>query len=291
MRSMTGYGKGSASQDGRTVTVEIKTVNHKFFDWSMKMPKGFLFAEDDAKKAVAAVVARGHADVFLTYAQEQGQTAEYRIDVRLAAKYVAAAKELAEAAGVPCDVTAASLMKNSDILALEYAEADDEELKNLVMTALGDALEGLLAMRVREGKALAEDIASKLDSMRLSVDAIENVAPDVEDEYRRKLTARTTELLGSSVADMGRVATEVALFADKCAVDEEISRLKAHIAAMRGYLKAEGPVGRKLDFLVQEMNREANTIGSKANDLRITEEVLKLKNDIEKIREQAQNVE
>ena len=168
---------------------------------------------------------------------------------------------------------------------------DDEELKNLVMTALGDALEGLLSMRVREGEALAEDIASKLDSMRLSVDAIENVAPDVVDEYRRKLTARITELLGSSVADMGRVATEVALFADKCADDEEISRLKAHIAAMRGYLKAEGPVGRKLDFLVQEMNREANTIGSKANDLRITEEVLKLKNDIEKIREQAQNVE
>lgn len=291
MRSMTGYGKGSAEADGRTVTVEIKTVNHKFFDWSMKMPKGFLFAEEDAKRATAARVSRGHADVFISYEQQEAESAEYRTDVRLAAKYVAAVKELADAVGVQYDLGAYALAKNPDILSLETVKADDEALRKLLLEALDGALDGLVAMREREGAALRADISSKLDSIAASVVRVEKLAPDVVEEYRKKLTARITEALGSGVADMARVATEVALFADKCAVDEEISRLKAHVAAMRGYLEAEGPVGRKLDFLVQEMNREANTIGSKANDLRITEEVLGLKNDIEKIREQAQNVE
>ena len=291
MRSMTGYGKGSAEADGRTVTVEIKTVNHKFFDWSMKMPKGFLFAEEDAKRATAARVSRGHADVFISYEQQEAESAEYRTDVRLAAKYVAAVKELADAVGVQYDLGAYALAKNPDILSLETVKADDEALRKLLLEALDGALDGLVAMREREGAALRADIFSKLDSIAASVARVEKLAPDVVEEYRKKLTARITEALGSGVADMARIATEVALFADKCAVDEEISRLKAHVAAMRGYLEAEGPVGRKLDFLVQEMNREANTIGSKANDLRITEEVLGLKNDIEKIREQAQNVE
>ena len=291
MRSMTGYGKGEAEANGRSVTVELKTVNHKFFDWNTKMPKGFLFAEDEAKKAVAKEVARGHVDVYITVRQTEAQAAEYRADVALASKYVAAAKELSEAVGVPFDIGALALAKNPDILALETVEADDEELKALLMTALSDALKGLVVMRENEGEALRRDITEKLDSMSVSVQKVAELAPAVVEEYRKKLTARITELLGSAVADMSRVATEVALFADKCAVDEEISRLKAHIAAMRGYLAADGPVGRKLDFLVQEMNREANTIGSKANDLDITREVLSLKNDIEKIREQAQNVE
>lgn len=291
MRSMTGYGKGEAEANGRSVTVELKTVNHKFFDWNTKMPKGFLFAEDEAKKAVAREVARGHVDVYITVRQTEAQAAEYRADIALASKYVAAAKELSEAVGVPFDIGALALAKNPDILALETVEADDEELRSLLMTALSDALKGLVAMRENEGEALRRDITEKLDSMSASVQKVAELAPAVVEEYRKKLTARITELLGSAVADMSRVATEVALFADKCAVDEEISRLKAHIAAMCGYLEADGPIGRKLDFLVQEMNREANTIGSKANDLDITREVLSLKNDIEKIREQAQNVE
>lgn len=291
MRSMTGYGKGEAEENGRSVTVELKTVNHKFFDWNTKMPKGFLFAEDEAKKAVAREVARGHVDVYITVRQTEAQAAEYRADIALASKYVAAAKELSEAVGVPFDIGALALAKNPDILALETVEADDEELRSLLMVALSDALKGLVVMRENEGEALRRDITEKLNSMSASVKKVAELAPAVVEEYRKKLTARITELLGSAVADMSKVATEVALFADKCAVDEEISRLKAHIAAMRGYLEADGPIGRKLDFLVQEMNREANTIGSKANDLDITREVLSLKNDIEKIREQAQNVE
>lgn len=291
MRSMTGYGKGQASADGRKVTVEIKTVNHKFFDWSMKMPKGFLFVEDDAKKTVATAVNRGHIDVFVTYEQEAATASEYSVDRALAEKYVAAARELADATGVEFDVTAYALMKNPDVVSLKVADFDDVTLKNLVLTALGEALGNLVAMREKEGASQVVDITEKLDSMQSSLDLIKKYAPEVVGDYRKKLTARITETLGSAVADMSRVATEIALFADKCAIDEEITRLGVHIATMREYLTYTDPVGRKLDFLVQEMNREANTIGSKANDLRITEQVLKLKNDIEKIREQAQNVE
>lgn len=291
MRSMTGYGKGQASADGRKVTVEIKTVNHKFFDWSMKMPKGFLFVEDDAKKTVATAVNRGHIDVFVTYEQEAATASEYSVDRALAEKYVAAARELADATGVEFDVTAYALMKNPDVVSLKVADFDDETLKNLVLTALGEALGNLVAMREKEGASQVVDITEKLDSMQSSLDLIKKYAPEVVGDYRKKLTARITETLGSAVADKSRVATEIALFADKCAIDEEITRLGVHIATMREYLTYTDPVGRKLDFLVQEMNREANTIGSKANDLRITEQVLKLKNDIEKIREQAQNVE
>lgn len=255
------------------------------------MPKGFLFVEDDAKKTVATAVNRGHIDVFVTYEQEAATASEYSVDRELAEKYVAAARELADATGVEFDVTAYALMKNPDVVSLKVADVDDETLKNLVLTALGEALGNLVAMREKEGASQVVDITEKLDSMQSSLDLIKKYAPEVVGDYRKKLTARITETLGSAVADMSRVATEIALFADKCAIDEEITRLGVHIATMRGYLTYTDPVGRKLDFLVQEMNREANTIGSKANDLRITEQVLKLKNDIEKIREQAQNVE
>lgn len=291
MRSMTGYGKGTASRDGLTVTAEIKTVNHKFFDWSIKMPKGFLFVEDDAKRAVAAEVQRGHVDVYLTVERDAGVTDDYAVDGNLALKYVRTAKNLAESTGVQYDVTASSLMKNPDIVSLKAAEIDDETAKSVVLEALGEALIGLVAMREKEGATQVADISAKLDAIESALGEIASVAPQVVADYRAKLAARIREALGDNLPEESRIATEVALFADKCAIDEEISRLTAHIAAMRAHLKSTAPVGRKLDFLVQEMNREANTIGSKANDLRITERVLAIKNDIEKIREQAQNVE
>ena len=291
MRSMTGYGKGTASRDGLTVTAEIKTVNHKFFDWSIKMPKGFLFVEDDAKRAVAAEVQRGHVDVYLTVERDAGVADDYAVDGNLALKYVRTAKNLAESTGVQYDVTASSLMKNPDIVSLKAAEIDDETAKSVVLEALGEALVGLVAMREKEGVTQVADISAKLDAIASALGEIASVAPQVVADYRAKLAARIREALGDNLPEESRIATEVALFADKCAIDEEISRLTAHIAAMRAHLKSTAPVGRKLDFLVQEMNREANTIGSKANDLRITERVLAIKNDIEKIREQAQNVE
>ncbi len=291
MRSMTGYGKGTASRDGLTVTAEIKTVNHKFFDWSIKMPKGFLFVEDDAKRAVAAEVQRGHVDVYLTVERDAGVADDYAVDGNLALKYVRTAENLAESTGVQYDVTVSSLMKNPDIVSLKAAEIDDETAKSVVLEALGEALVGLVAMREKEGVTQVADISAKLDAIASALGEIASVAPQVVADYRAKLAARIREALGDNLPEESRIATEVALFADKCAIDEEISRLTAHIAAMRAHLKSTAPVGRKLDFLVQEMNREANTIGSKANDLRITERVLAIKNDIEKIREQAQNVE
>lgn len=291
MRSMTGYGKGTASRDGLTVTAEIKTVNHKFFDWSIKMPKGFLFVEDDAKRAVAAEVQRGHVDVYLTVERDAGVADDYAVDGNLALKYVRTAKNLAESTGVQYDVTASSLMKNPDIVSLKAAEIDDKTAKSVVLEALGEALIGLVAMREKEGATQVADISAKLDAIESALGEIASVAPQVVADYRAKLAARIRKALGDNLPEESRIATEVALFADKCAIDEEISRLTAHIAAMRAHLKSTAPVGRKLDFLVQEMNREANTIGSKANDLRITERVLAIKNDIEKIREQAQNVE
>ena len=182
-------------------------------------------------------------------------------------------------------------MKNPEIVSLKAAELDDKTTNSVVLEALGEALVGLVAMREKEGVTQVADISAKLDAIESALGEIASVAPQVVADYRAKLAARIREALGDNLPEESRIATEVALFADKCSIDEEISRLTAHIAAMRAHLKSTAPVGRKLDFLVQEMNREANTIGSKANDLRITERVLAIKNDIEKIREQAQNVE
>ena len=291
MRSMTGYGKGTASSAGLTVTAEIKTVNHKFFDWNMKMPKGFLFVEDDAKKAVAGAVSRGHVDLYLTVEKQTAEAGEYRADAALARMYVDSARQLSETLGVPFDITASSLMKNPDIVTLSETEIDDETVREVTLEAVSEAVSALVAMREREGAALAADLSEKLASIEASLEEVKKEAPRAVAEYRRKLRARIDEALGQLPLDEARLATEVALFADKCAIDEEISRLGAHIAAMRALIASQGQVGRKLDFLVQEMNRETNTIGSKANDLAITERVLAMKNDIEKIREQAQNAE
>lgn len=291
MRSMTGYGKGAASSAGLTVTAEIKTVNHKFFDWNMKMPKGFLFVEDDAKKAVAGAVSRGHVDLYLTVEKQTAEAGEYRTDAALARMYVDSARQLSETLGVPFDITASSLMKNPDIVTLSETEIDDETVRKVTLEAVSEAVSALVSMREREGAALAADLSEKLASIEASLEEVKKEAPRAVAEYRRKLRARIDEALGQLPLDEARLATEVALFADKCAIDEEISRLGAHIAAMRALIASQGQVGRKLDFLVQEMNRETNTIGSKANDLAITERVLAMKNDIEKIREQAQNAE
>ncbi len=291
MRSMTGYGKGTASSAGLTVTAEIKTVNHKFFDWNMKMPKGFLFVEDDAKKAVAGAVSRGHVDLYLTVEKQAAEAGEYRADAALARMYVDSARQLSETLGVPFDITASSLMKNPDIVTLSETEIDDETVRKVTLEAVSEAVSALVSMREREGAALAADLSEKLASIEASLEEVKKEAPRAVAEYRRKLRARIDEALGQLPLDEARLATEVALFADKCAIDEEISRLGAHIAAMRALIASQGQVGRKLDFLVQEMNRETNTIGSKANDLAITERVLAMKNDIEKIREQAQNAE
>lgn len=291
MYSMTGYGKGVAKDGGKTITVEIKTVNHRYLDWGIKMPRNFLFLDDLVKKTVGAAISRGHVDLFLTYEQDSVSEGAYTVDFDLADSYVKAVEQLQGKVSLNNDFTLTSLLRVSDIIKREHPVENEDLLKRLTEEAVAAALENLKAMRLREGESLKLDIASKLDSIESSLEEIKLNAPKVVASYKAGLEARIAEVLEPSKIDMQRLATEVALYADRCAIDEEITRLGAHIAHMRTLLEANEPVGRKMDFLVQEFNRETNTIGSKANDMNITKQVLAIKNEIEKIREQAANVE
>ncbi len=314
MYSMTGYGKGIASDGEKTVTVELKSVNHRYLDFGIKLPKNFLFVEDAVKKAIGAAISRGHIDVFLTYDQKAGSADDFAVDEQLAAKYIAAANALAgqvmrsaikgvfmDGSMISSDERAAQniilreALRQPDIIVRKQAAEDpaklEAELTKLTMDALCAALENLKVMRAREGEALKTDVKKKLDNIAASLKVITELAPDVVKAYRESMTARIAEVLDPTKIDEQRLATEVALYADHCCIDEEITRLGTHISAMRALIEADEPVGRKMDFLVQEFNREANTIGSKANDIRITNEVLAIKNEIEKLREQAANIE
>ncbi|MEG2273824.1 MAG: YicC/YloC family endoribonuclease [Clostridia bacterium] len=291
MQSMTGYGKGVSSENGKTITFEVKTVNHRYLDWGIKLPKQFLFIEDGIKKIVGGKISRGHIDIFLTYEQASVQSGKFSVDIDLAKNFIASARRLQAETGLTDDLTLTTLLRTPDILTRGVGEENEEELASLAFSALSTAMDNLIVMRKKEGISLYNDINCKLDIVQSSLDRIVEAAPLVATDYRNKLNARIAEVVTSGLVDEARLATEVALYADHCAIDEEITRLSAHIVNMRHLMESDEPVGRKLDFLVQELNRETNTIGSKANDLKITAEVLKIKNEIEKIREQAQNIE
>ncbi len=291
MNSMTGYGKGVAAKNGKTVTIEIKTVNHRFLDWNLKFPKSFLYLEDSIKKAVGARISRGHVDLFVTYERTAVDEGAYTVDIELAKNYLLAANQLAEVSGLANDLTLSSLLRVNDIVVRETPVEDEELLRELTLSAVNTALDNLSLMRAKEGVALKADITEKLNGIEKSLNTVIEYAPQVVRDYRQRLDTMLDEVRKSGVVDENRLATEVALFADRCAIDEETSRLGTHIRNMRALLESTEPIGRQLDFLVQEMNREANTTGSKANNLNITNEVLLIKNNIEKIREQAANVE
>lgn len=290
MYSMTGYGKGIYEQNGKKVTVELKTVNHRFLDWCLKFPKTFLFLEDDFKASVKSRIQRGHIEMYLSYDQSENAKGGFKVDVELAKTYLKVADELANATGLQNDLTLTALLKTPDIVTRAEDEENEEILREITMNALTEALDNLLIARGKEGDAIKKDFEKKLDNMQASLDAIKEYAPEVTKDYREKLHARIEDAV-AGVVDEVRLATEVALFADKCCIDEEITRLGAHIELARKLINENRPIGRDLDFRIQEMNRETNTISSKANYLGITAEVLKLKNEIEKLREQAQNVE
>lgn len=293
MYSMTGYGKGVASDSGNVITVELKTVNHRYLDYGIKLSKNFLFLEDSIKKAISSSIARGHVDLFITYEPSPEMSAKFSVNTELAKGFVAAAKELKDSLGdIEDDITLGYLMKLPDIVARSNVDDGEQEatLRTLTLSALSQAIDKLKLMRQNEGEALKRDLAAKLNAIEGYVGKIEELAPGVVESYRQALNARIAEVTLGHI-DEARLATEVALYADHCAIDEEITRLKAHIANMRGLLDSDEPVGRKMEFLVQEFNREANTIGSKANDLAITGYVLAIKNEIEKMREQSANVE
>lgn len=291
MHSMTGYGKGVSKRDGKTITIEIKTVNHRFLDCNIKLPRNFLFVEDRVKKAVSSAISRGHVDLYLTYEQSSTDEGAYTVDMELAKNYLAAVRQLENGTGLANDVTLSTLLRVGDIVTRQQSVEDEDLLAEMTLEAASEALVNLKVMREKEGQSQKADIASKLDTIEACLDRIKEFAPKVVEDYRELLNARIAEVVEPSLVDKQRLATEVALYADHCAIDEEITRLSTHISNMRSLLEATEPVGRKMDFLVQEFNRETNTIGSKANDMRITKEVLAIKNEIEKMREQAANIE
>lgn len=291
MHSMTGYGKGVSKRDGKTITIEIKTVNHRFLDCNIKLPRNFLFVEDRVKKAVSSAISRGHVDLYLTYEQSSTDEGAYTVDLELANNYLTAVRQLENGTGLANDVTLSTLLRVGDIVTRQQSVEDEDLLAEMTLEAANEALVNLKVMREKEGQSQKADIASKLGTIEACLDRIKEFAPKVVEDYRALLNARIAEVVEPSLVDKQRLATEVALYADHCAIDEEITRLSTHISNMRSLLEATEPVGRKMDFLVQEFNRETNTIGSKANDMRITKEVLAIKNEIEKMREQAANIE
>ena len=291
VRSMTGFGRGEVSRDGKEFTVEIKTVNHRYLDIFIKMPRQISFLEDRVRELVSKAISRGKIDVYITYANYGDDSRQVTIDEQLAKAYISALEELRDRFSLADDISVSLLSKCPEVLKVEQVEEDGEQLWEILKTALDDAVASLIRMREIEGEAMKKALLERADAIEVVIGKIEARAPEVPREYKTKLAERISDLLEQQVADESRIAMEVALFADRCSIDEELVRLKSHFGQMRQILDMDQPVGRKLDFLVQEMNREINTIGSKANDLEITRYVVDVKSEIEKIREQVQNIE
>jgi len=290
MHSMTGCGSGKVQRDGWEVTVDLKTVNHRFLDIGMRLPRNLSFLEPVIRERISRKIRRGHADVFITVKRTDSSSVSVDCDPGLAGMYLQAAEKLASETGVANDLTVSRLMEMEGVLTLNEREMDEERVSILCAEATDTAAEQLGRMREAEGAHLKEDLEAHLeaaDALRVS---ILKRAPLVVNEYRDKLENRLRNLLNEPVEPQ-RLAQEVAIIADRCAIDEELARLDSHIRQMRRYLESEGETGKKMDFLIQEMNREANTIGSKASDAGIAQHVVDLKSEIEKLREQIQNVE
>ena len=291
MKSMTGYGRARQVLHGRTVTVELRAVNHRYLDCTVKAPRQFGFLDDAVKKAAAARIARGKTEIYVSVETDEGGDLSVTVNHALAERYLTALRELSEKYGLRDDVTVMSLAKMPDVLGSERIEQDADELTQDVLTVFSEACDGFDQMREREGEKLADDVRSRAAVIETLVTEVEKRSPERVAEYREKLLARMREVLEGMDVDETRIVTEAAIYADKTAVDEETVRLRSHLQQLDGMLNEEKPVGRKHDFLVQEMNREANTIGSKANDVSMAQTVVNIKSEIEKIREQIQNIE
>ena len=291
IRSMTGYGSAKGSCQGLEISVELKSVNNRYLDCSVRLPRGFLFAEETVKAKVQQHISRGKVDVFVSVDTACSDAVVVKVNPTLAAGYVEAVKRLADDYGLDGALSALALSRMPDVLSVEKKDADAEA----VSAAIGEITEAALAeydqMRQREGQKLHDDIAARLETIEGYVGVIERRSPETVGEYRQRLYKKMSEVLASTAIDEQRILLEAGIFADKIAVDEETVRLRSHISQMRGMLVTGSPIGRKMDFLVQEFNRESNTIGSKCADSDITKLVIELKSEIEKIREQIQNIE
>lgn len=291
LRSMTGYGRGEATVDGCRIVFEIKSVNHKYFEFNSRISRGYLFLEDRLKAYVQSKISRGKVDVFLQIEPLEETDVQVLVNHALASGYLSALRELKERYQLPDEPTLALMSRYSDVFSVHKAPADEDAVWNAVRQVADMAIASFLKMREAEGTRLQEDILEKAAEVITLVDQIEQITPETVESYRERLQGKIQELLQDNRFDEQRLLTEVAIFADKVAVDEETVRLRSHFQQLRKLVDSQGPVGRKIDFLVQEMNREANTIGSKSVNSQIAYLVVDIKALIEKIREQVQNVE
>jgi len=287
---MTGYGRRQLSREGREITVEMKTVNHRFLDVSCRLPRALSFAEDAVRKQLSKALRRGHVDLNVSYLNLRSDAREVRVDEGLAAQYKEAIAKLHRQVGGENDCGLSFIAAQPDVLNVTVCEEDQEAVLSLLADAVEETLQDVVAMRELEGAALKKDLEEHLMGVAKLRDEIAALAPRVPLMYQEKLKARLNEL-GVKEIDEQRLAQEVALMADRCAIDEELSRLVSHMKQMQDTMGSAGETGRRLDFLTQELNREANTIGSKASDADITKCVVNMKSEIEKLREQVQNVE
>lgn len=291
IKSMTGYGKSEQTIDSLNVTVEIKSVNHRYFEFSARVPREYGFLEEKLKKYCNSLITRGKVECYVSVEDLEEREMEVNVNETLAAGYVKALKELSERFGLKDDISAVTLSRYPDVITLHKASEDEERIWNAVKTVAETAVSKFIEMRETEGSKLRGDILLRADYIIECVEFIEGRSPETVREYNEKLKQRMKELLGDAAVDEQRLLNEAAIYADKIAVDEETVRLRSHISQLREFMNSSEAIGRKLDFLVQEINREANTIGSKAQDVDIAKKVIAIKAEVEKIREQVQNIE
>ena len=291
IRSMTGYGRGEAVLHDRAITVEVRAVNNRYLDCAVKIPRVYVFAEEAIKARVQSQVGRGKLDVFVTIDASAADQVAVTLNRPVADGYYAALTQMKETYGLAEPVSLSLLSRFPDVFLVEKAQGDADVIEGDILQVLDQALADFNAMRAREGAKLAEDIRAKGEAIAALVTQVEARSPETVAAYREKLRQKMQEVLENTQIDESRILTEAALFADKVAVDEETVRLRSHLAQLGEMIQAQGPIGRKLDFLIQEFNREANTIGSKCSDVDLARVVVDLKGEIEKIREQVQNIE
>lgn len=291
IKSMTGFGRCEVTENNRKFTVEMKSVNHRYLDVNIKMPKKLNFFESAIRGELKNFISRGKVDIFISYEDFSEDTSSVRYNKELAGEYLKYLRQMAEDFGLDDDIRVSTLSKYPEVFTMEEQGIDEEELWKELKKAVTGAAEMFVQTRITEGEHLRDDLIEKLDAMLTLVDFVAERSPQLVGEYRQKLEDKVRELLADNTVDEGRLLTEVTIFADKICVDEEIVRLRSHIETTKKTLKEGGSIGRKLDFIAQEMNREANTILSKANDLEVSNCAIELKTEIEKVREQIQNIE
>ena len=291
IKSMTGYGSAKGTVEGLQITVELKSVNNRYLDAAVRLPRSFLFAEDAVKSAVQRHISRGKVDVFVTVDASDAGDMTVKVNEGLLRGYLDAFRHIAEEYDLPNDVTAMAVSRFPDVLSVEKKDLDADAISAGILEITEKALDDFDAMREREGAKLRDDVLSRLETIDKLVATVEQESPKTVAAYRERLEAKMAEVLGTAGIDENRILAEAAIFADHIAVDEETVRLRSHMSQLRAMINGSSPTGRKIDFLIQEFNREANTIGSKCQNSDIAHTVVDLKSEIEKIREQIQNIE